>query len=114
MPRLVIYFALLTLSLSPATAKRYSDAEWKAMFVERPKPDYPYELRSRRLTGSGIFRLFVDEQGRVTNVSALQSTGHRELDAEALKAFMRWRAKPGSKREVDMPVTFTLRQAYGR
>ena len=39
-------------------------------------------------------------------VTTLQSTCHAELDAEAIKGLMRWKARPSQKREVDIPVTF--------
>jgi TonB family protein len=100
---------LLAIPLCDATARRYSDAEWKAIFIRTPRPDYPYNLRRLRITGSGVFRLYVDKQGTVTSVRILKSTRHQELDAEALKAFMHWRAKPGPLREVDMPITFTMK-----
>src|SRR6266480_6467973 len=99
--RQYIAIALLLLSLSPALARRYTGAEIKAMFTYMPWPGYPYHARSIHMTGEGLFRLLVDEQGRVTSVVALQSTGERELDAEAIKTYMRWQARPGSKREVD-------------
>jgi periplasmic protein TonB len=81
------------------------------MFFYRPHPDYPSPLRARHLTGSGLFRLHVNEQGKVTSVEILQSTGHRELDDEGLKAFRQWRAKPGTEREVDLPLRFSMRPA---
>ncbi len=77
------------------------------MFVSREAPYYPLALRQRAITGSGTFRLYIDEQGRVTKIGVLMSTGNKELDASALHALVRWRAKPGAKREVDQPVTFT-------
>ena len=101
-----IAIALLLLSLSPALARRYSGAEMRAMFTFMPRPDYPYKARLFHLEGDGMFRLLVNEQGKVTSVATLQSTGHPELDREAVKAYMRWRARPGSKREVDVPTTF--------
>jgi TonB family protein len=104
-PRL-FFIALFAVLATPAIAKRYTDAELRAMFVFRPTPYYPIELRERRITGSGIFRLYIDEQGKVTSIGILKSTGRRGLDAEALKTFVRWRAKPGPRREVDQPVTF--------
>src|SRR5438309_3479861 len=86
----------------------YTDAEWKAMFTYKPYPEYPYDSRSRHITGSGWFRMYVDQAGKVTAITILASTGNRDLDAEALRALIRWRAKPGERREVDMPVTFTM------
>jgi TonB family protein len=108
-PRRYIAIALLLLSASPTLARQYSGAEIKAMFTYMPWPDYPYHARSIHMTGVGMFRLLVNEEGRVTSVVTLQSTGERELDAEAIKTYMRWQARPGPKREVGVPTKFTLR-----
>ena len=102
----LICFVATVLPVPAALAKRYSDAELERMFVSRTPPHYPADLRRRRVTGSGIFRLYVDEQGKVTAIGVMESTGNKRLDAEALKALVRWRAKPGEKREIDQPVTF--------
>ena len=76
------------------------------LFLDMPKPYYPYELRARHVIGSGIFRLYIDESGRVTAVKIRMTTGHSELDAEAIKALTHWRTKPGAHREIDTPITF--------
>jgi TonB family protein len=77
------------------------------MFVSREKPYYPLAARQRGIAGSGVFRLYIDEQGRVTKIGVLASTGNKEMDASAMHAMVHWRTKPGPKREVDAPVTFT-------
>ena len=69
---------------------------------------YPRQLRILRLRGSGNFRLHIDAHGQVTAVDILKSTGDKELDHEAVKALRRWRAKPGPRWDVDVPVTFFL------
>ena len=104
---LCVIWILLTL-VSSAWAKRYSDAEWKAMFVRHPRPDYPVNYRRRHLTGSGLYRIYVDERGEVTSIGIITSTGHRELDLHVMKTLIRWRAVPGLKREVDMPISFVM------
>jgi TonB family protein len=103
----ILSIALMSVALSSSTARRYSGTELKATFTFMPKPEYPYKLRFvQHMEGSGMFRMIVDEGGKVTAVTALQSTGHPELDAEAIKGLMRWKARSGQKREVDIPVTF--------
>jgi TonB family protein len=97
---------LLFLEATSVLARRYTDAELKTMFISRVTPEYPLELRRRNITGSGVFRMYIDEKGKVTAIKILDSTKNPTLDAEALKALIRWRAKPGQKREVDQPVTF--------
>jgi TonB family protein len=74
-----------------------------------PRPTYPYEARSRRLTGSGTAVLSVDsETGFVDDVSMEQHLGHAALDNAAVSAFKRWRFKKGTVRRVRIPITFTL------
>ena len=107
MKRFILCILLISVALSSSTARRYSGPELKAMFTFMPWPEYPYKLRFvQHMGGSGMFRMIVDERGKVTAVTALQSTGHPELDAGAIKGLMRWKARPGPKREVDIPVTF--------
>jgi TonB family protein len=108
MKRHLLCICLAAFLALPAIAARYSDAEWKARFPHRPFPDYPARYRLRHLTGSGWYRMHVDEQGHVTAVTILKSTGHRELDTLVIKALIRWRGLPGPKWELDMPITFTM------
>lgn len=91
-----------------ADARPYSHAEVEAMFVRIISPTYSYVAHGRRQQGSGLFRLHVNERGTVTTVTILKSTGHRALDSEAIETFMRWVAHRGERREVDVPVTFSL------
>ena len=93
----------------PATASRLFEARWKSIFVSTPWPDYPYLARRDRIEGRGLLRIYVDESGRVTNVVVLKTTGSRLLDYAGLKAFRQWKARPGPRREVDMPLTFIMR-----
>src|SRR5205814_9225985 len=85
-----------------------SDA--KAVAVSAPKPDYPYEARSRHITGSGVALLSVDvATGSVSDASMAQSIGNPILDNSALSAFRRWRFKPGAcAPQVRIPITFTM------
>lgn len=78
------------------------------MFIRAVKPDYPYEARRAREEGTGLFRLYVDERGRVTAVTILKSTGHQVLDSESIRILRSWRARPGERREVDVPLKFVL------
>ena len=82
----------------------------KAVAVSAPKPEYPYEARSRKITGSGVALLSVDvASGSVTDASMAQSIGNPILDNSALSAFRRWRFKPGAcAPKVKIPITFTM------
>jgi TonB family protein len=86
----------------------YTGAELKAMFIKTVEPEYPTQAFALRHTGDGTFRLAIGENGRVTSVATVQSTGYRELDKSCLAALGQWQAKAGPKRVVDVPVTFTM------
>ena len=74
----------------------YTDAELREMFVKRVQPEYPYSARALRHVGHGTFRLAVNEQGRVSSVKTVKSTGYTELDRSCLVALGQWQAKPGT------------------
>lgn len=81
----------------------------KANATFGPKPDYPYEARAKKLTGSGVCVVTVDPgSGNVVSAEMAQSTGSPILDNSALSAFRRWRFKPGALSKAKIPVTFTL------
>lgn len=82
----------------------------KAVAINAPKPEYPYEARSRHQTGSGVALLSVDTaSGNVTDVSMAQSIGSPILDQATLSAFRRWRFAPGKcAPKVKVPITFTM------
>jgi TonB family protein len=74
------------------------------------KPDYPSEYRARHIEGTGLFRIALDANtGGVTKVAVLKSTGFSGLDDAAVKAIHLWRWRPQRWKEIDMPVTFTMR-----
>jgi protein TonB len=81
----------------------------KAVAVSAPRPEYPYEARRSKLTGSGVCVMTVDTtSGAVTDASMATSTGSPILDNAATSAFRRWRFKPGTVSKVRTPITFTM------
>jgi TonB family protein len=81
----------------------------KASAISAPRPDYPYEARSRHITGSGVCVVTVDVgSGNVTDATMAQSIGNSLLDNSAVSAFRRWRFKPGTVSKVRIPITFTM------
>jgi TonB family protein len=79
-----------------------------AMFVKKGVPQYPYQARRSRIQGDGLFRLYVNENGTVTSVGVMKSTGSPILDLAAAGSFYQWQAKPGRRREIDIPMSFRL------
>src|SRR5256885_6304639 len=86
-----------------------SASQAKASAISAPRPDYPYEARSRHITGSGVCVVTVDTgSGSVTDATMAQSIGNPILDNSAVSAFRRWRFKPGTVSKVRIPITFTM------
>ncbi len=81
----------------------------KISVLSAPRPEYPYQARSRHITGSGVALLTVDQRtGSVVQAAMGQSTGNPILDSSALSAFRRWRFKPGTPPRVRVPITFLI------
>ena len=102
-----------------------SRADIKQTFTYSPYPVVPSELEGyagSRVGGTGIYRLSVDAQGAVTEVTILKGftvtavyderfsdvKGNTvpALDQVMVQALMRWRAKPGPTRVVDIYWSF--------
>jgi TonB family protein len=92
---------------------RYTHGELKAQVIYGPKPEYPFEARSKHQHGQGYYRFYVARDGSVTAVKVIASAGYELLDAACLNAFKRWRWKPGFRREIDVPVSFTITPVSG-
>lgn len=81
----------------------------KVLAISAPPPVYPYEARSRRITGSGVILLTVDSAtGRVVEATIEESIGNPILDNAAISAFRCWRFRPGSPTRIRIPITFSL------
>ena len=77
--------------------------------ISGPPPEYPYEARRARITGSGIIVLELDRStGKVKTAYMAPSTGKPILDRAALDAFRQWRFKPGTQSPIKIPIDFTV------
>ena len=94
---------------TPIKAQAMTMSRAKALAVNAPRPQYPYEARSRKITGSGVCVVEVDPgSGSVTSAEMTQSIGSPILDGAALSAFRQWRFRPGTVSKVRIPITFTM------
>ena len=112
-----------------------SRAEIKQIFPYAPYPAVPGELEGyagAQVGGMGTYRLSVDAQGTVTKVTILKGfvvtavyderfsdvkgNAVPALDNVMVQALMRWRAKPGPTRVVDIYWSFGTRpwMNYGK
>jgi hypothetical protein len=104
-----------------------SRAGMKRIFTYAPYPAVPSELQGyegSQMGGTGTYRLSVDAQGAVTQVTILKGFTVTEvyddrfsnskgnavpaLDKVMLRALSRWRAKSGPKRVVDIYWSFGM------
>jgi TonB family protein len=123
----IISIVLLAVS-SQAVAAESVAVPKTAQAVYAPKPKYPVFALMRHEEGAGIFVFRVEiKSGLVKKVIVARSTGHKDLDAAALKAFNEWKFQPGAvasikhifpKSEdplastdglVKVPIDFTIR-----
>ena len=79
----------------------------KTVATSAPLPDYPYQAKQAHVTGSGVCSLVVDtSNGRVTSATMAQSTGSKVLDKVTTDTFRRWRFKPGTIAQVNVPIAY--------
>jgi hypothetical protein len=112
-----------------------SRAEIKQIFAYSPYPAVPSELEGyagSQVTGTATYRMSVDAQGAVTQVTILKGftvtavyderfsdvkgNAVPALDKVMVQTLMRWRAKPGPTRVVDIYWSFGTRPGvnYGK
>lgn len=83
-------------------------------FLVRYKPPYPAEARAQRIEGVVMLLVGVDAEGRVTNASIHQGSGHAVLDRAALEAVRTWRFSPATQNgrpvaaTVEIPIRFNF------
>jgi hypothetical protein len=102
-----------------------SQADIKQTFTYSPHPAVPDELEGyagSQVGGTGTYRMVVDAQGKVNQVTILKGftvtavyderfsdvkgNAVPALDQVMVQALMRWRARPGSMRVVDIYWSF--------
>lgn len=76
-------------------------------------PQYPLEARRQGLQGRVILKYFVNESGRVENVKVAESSGHKILDDEAVRAVSNYKYSPGQSGWTEHPVRFSLNGLKG-
>jgi hypothetical protein len=112
-----------------------SQPEIKQTFTYSPHPAIPDELQGyagTQVGGTGTYRLVVDAQGAVTQVtivkgftvtavyderfSDIKGNAVPALDQVMVQALQRWRAKPGPMRVVDIYWSFGTQRSvnYGK
>lgn len=77
------------------------------------RPQYPFELRRRGVSGEAVVDFIVDLNGDVQNAFAIRAT-HAAFGQAAVECVQKWKFKPGRKggRDVNthmqVPIVFTI------
>jgi TonB family protein len=123
----IVYLIGASVAAAAVAGAPPSPAQIMSWIIAKPYPEYPAEAQARHATGSGVFKLhFITKTGTVRYVQVVQSAGDKALDAACIRAYSRWRFKPGvlpSIKSINpqtkelfadedfiakIPVTFTL------
>ncbi len=83
-----------------------ADLDQMPRATSQPPPEYPADLRRKRIGGTVYVVFIVDRTGRVVQ-PAIERTPHPQLGAAALAAVRKWRFEPGKRQ--GRPVPFKLR-----
>jgi len=94
-----------------------ADADYKAAYLNNPKPPYPAAAVRRGAEGRVVLLAEVLADGRAGRVQLEQSSGHAVLDASAMNTVRTWRFTPARKdgvivtQTVRIPIVFNLKEA---
>ena len=92
-----------------------ADADYKAAYLQNPKPPYPPLAFRARIEGKVILIAEVQADGRAGQVRVLESSGNEMLDQSALSTVKQWKFTPARKdgvivtQAVRIPITFSLK-----
>ena len=100
----LLFIATATAQITRASVVIKDPKDFHRYALYCPKPEYPINLRERRVGGSGTFLLHLRRDGTVESVETLTSTRHAELDNIAKSAFIKWRFRSGGA-EAKVPIT---------
>jgi protein TonB len=89
-----------------------ADLDQKPRAVFQTPPNYPVDLRRRKIEGSVQVLFVVDEDGKVVDPK-IEKTSNPGFDAPALEAVRRWKFEPGTRNgqkvrfRMRIPVRFS-------
>jgi protein TonB len=92
-----------------------ADADYKAAYLQNPKPPYPPLAFRLKLEGKVLLLAEVGSDGRAGQVRVLTSSGHELLDQSALSTVKQWKFTPARKdgvivtQAVRIPITFSVK-----
>lgn len=90
-----------------------ADLDQAPRVVFQPAPQYPPEMKKKKMQGTVHVLFLVDKDGRVKEPK-VQKSDHSAFDGPALSAVKRWRFEPGKvggaavQFRMRVPITFAL------
>jgi protein TonB len=91
------------------------DADYKAAYLQNPKPPYPPLAFRLRAEGRVVLIAEVLPNGQSGSVKIVESSGNEMLDKSALETVKKWKFTPARKdgvivtQAVRIPITFSLK-----
>jgi outer membrane biosynthesis protein TonB len=80
---------------------------FQGVILHAPEPDYPANVERRVIRAQGVYRLVINQKtGAVDEVGILKHTGVKTLDAGSVMTFFQWKFRPGTLKQLDVPVLF--------
>ena len=92
-----------------------ADADYKAAYLQNPKPPYPPLAFRLRAEGKVVLIAEVLPNGQSGSVKIVESSGNEMLDKSALETVKQWKFTPARKdgvivtQAVRIPITFSLK-----
>ena len=79
----------------------------QGIILHAPEPDYPANIEMHLIRAQGVYRLVINQKtGIVDEVGILNRTGVKTFDASSVMAFFQWKFRPGTLKQLDVPVVF--------
>ena len=102
-------------SSSSTDSVQTTDADYKAAYLNNPKPPYPSFAFQNRQEGTVILRVHVLPTGEVDEVQLARTSGFDALDDSALQTVKKWKFVPAKQdgkivdQWVKVPIKFGLK-----
>jgi protein TonB len=99
---------------APKPVEKVTQPSSGADYLNNPAPNYPDVAMDRGWEGKVLMKVHVLANGRPDSVAVTKSSGHDELDDEAVKTVKKWSFVPGKRGDtpvdgwVTVPIAFNL------
>jgi protein TonB len=91
------------------------DADYKAAYLNNPKPPYPAMAFKMRVEGTVILKALIQPDGKCSEVIIAKTSGNESLDRSALNTVSQWQFTPAKAQGkeisqwVNIPITFSIK-----